>query len=89
MEGGWREGAVGGGQLTFRPVIVLNFYLVRLPVEGGTIIEPVSFVLRLLADLVLLSIVLGDASFLYKEIWYNQFKCIHVYINLLTCRLAS
>ena len=41
-----------------------SFYLVRLPVEGGTtIIEPVSFVLRLLADLVLFS---GDASFLWK-----------------------
>ena len=42
-----------------------SFYLVRLPVEGGTvIIEPVSFVLRLLADLVLFSVMLGDASFL-------------------------
>ena len=41
-----------------------SFYLVRLPVEGGIIIEPLSFVLRDLADLVPLSAVLGDASFL-------------------------
>lgn len=59
-----------------------SFYLVRLPVEGGAIIiEPLSFVLRLLADLVLLSVMLGEASFLWKETWYT--------INLNACTLES
>ena len=39
-------------------------YLVRLEVDGGGIVTSMSFVLRDLVDLVALSTVLGDASFL-------------------------
>ena len=44
--------------------IVRHTYLVRFPVEGGATVM-LSFVLRVLADLVFLSTVLGDMSFLY------------------------
>ena len=44
--------------------IVRHTYLVRFPVEGGATVM-LSFVLRVLADLVFLSTVLGDISFLY------------------------
>ena len=66
-----------------------SFYLVRLPVEGGTtIIEPVSFVLRLLADLVLFS---GDASFLWKthDTMLIEMYVQHLWIFLHTCTLTS
>lgn len=41
--------------------------LVRLEVDGGGIVTSMSFVLRDLVDLVALSTVLGDASFLFLE----------------------
>ena len=78
-EGGWGYSHLSGQWLSDSG----SFYLVRLPVEGGTIItEPVSFVLRLLADLVLFS---GEASFLWKETWYTlNWNVCTVHENLLT-----
>ena len=58
-------------------------YLVRLAVKGGGIVSSLSFVLRDLMDLVALSTVLGDASFLcivkrYTYVTTCQFMCNNI-----------
>lgn len=76
-EGVGRRGMEGVGTANLQASDCLVFYLLRLPVDGGTIIiDPESFVLRLLADLVLFSVVLGEASFLWNIVNY-ELKCMY------------